>query len=108
MKNILLPAIIQDYKTKEVLMLGYMDKRALSKTKKEGIVWFFSRSRKKLWKKGETSGNFLEVKKIFIDCDQDAFVIQVKCLGNAVCHTGKKSCFIKIPRFSYKSTLEVA
>ena len=94
MKKNLLPAIIQDYKTKDVLMLGYMDKRAFSKTKKEGIVWFFSRSRQRLWKKGETSGNILKVKKIYIDCDRDTYLILV-VPGKAVCHTGAKTCFKK-------------
>lgn len=93
MKNDLIPTIIQDNKTNEVLMLGYMNKDALDKTTKEGFVWFWSRSKKRLWMKGETSGNKLEVKEIFNDCDNDTLLIKVKVIGNAVCHTGTKSCF---------------
>lgn len=89
----LTPAIIQNEKTNQVLMLAYMNEEALELTKKTGLVWFWSRSRKKLWKKGETSGNYLFVKKIFRDCDNDALLIQVNPLG-PTCHTGAQSCFI--------------
>lgn len=88
-----MPAIIQDYKTKEILMLGYMDDTALDKTRKSGFVYFWSRSRKKYWLKGETSGNKLIVKKIYLDCDKDTILIQAKLLGKNICHTGKKTCF---------------
>lgn len=91
--NDLIPVIIQEDKTGDVLMLGYMNQEAFQKTKKEGFVYFWSRSRGKLWKKGETSGNFLKVKKISVDCDNDTLLIQVRLIGNAVCHTGNKSCF---------------
>lgn len=91
----LTPAIIQDYKTQDVLMLGYLNKKALQKTKDSGWVYFWSRSRKKLWMKGEESGNKLKVKKIFIDCDGDAFLIKVELVGKNTCHTGNKTCFQK-------------
>lgn len=89
----LIPAIIQNEKTNQVLMLGYMDEEALGLTIKTGWVWFWSRSRKKLWKKGETSGNVLKVIKILDDCDTDALLIQVTPFG-PTCHTGSISCFI--------------
>lgn len=89
----LIPAIIQEDKTGEILMLGYMDKEAMQQTKETGLVHFWSRSRKKIWKKGETSGNFVRVKKILADCDNDTLLIKVKLLGERVCHTGERSCF---------------
>lgn len=92
MKNILIPAIVQNDKTKKVLMLGYMNREALKKTQESGFVWFWSRTRKKLWKKGETSGNILKVKNIYKDCDNDAFLILVNPEG-PTCHTGNCSCF---------------
>ncbi len=92
-ENGLLPAIVQDYKTREVLMLGYINKEALEKTLNTSWVYFWSRSREKLWKKGENSGNKLKVKKIFIDCDNDTVLIKVELIGNSVCHTGNKTCF---------------
>lgn len=88
----LVPAVIQDYATLQVLMMGYMNYEALQKTKEEGKVTFFSRSKNRLWTKGETSGNFLYVKEITIDCDNDALLIKVNPAG-PVCHTGNKSCF---------------
>lgn len=91
----LTPAIIQEDKTGEVLMLGYMDGEALRKTKETRLVHFWSRSRKKIWKKGETSGNLLKVREIYMDCDNDAFLIKIQLLGKNVCHTGNKSCFMK-------------
>jgi phosphoribosyl-AMP cyclohydrolase / phosphoribosyl-ATP pyrophosphohydrolase len=88
----LLPVIIQDYKTLEVLMLGYMNAEALEKTQAEGKVTFFSRSKNRLWTKGETSNNFLFVKELFVDCDQDTILIKADALG-PTCHTGSRSCF---------------
>lgn len=88
----LVPAIIQDDRTLQVLMLGYMNKEAFEKTKREGIVTFFSRSKNRLWTKGEESGNFLTVKSINIDCDRDTILIKV-IPKNTVCHTGNFSCF---------------
>ncbi len=90
--NGLIPAIAQDFKTGRVLMLGFMNREALKETLKEGRVTYFSRTRKKLWTKGETSGNFQFVKGIFLDCDNDALLIKVKQIGNA-CHMGNKTCF---------------
>ncbi len=91
----LIPAIIQDDKTDKVLMLGYMNEESYNKTQKEKIVTFYSRSKKRLWTKGETSGNFLNVKKIILDCDNDAFLIKAEPAG-PVCHTGKDTCFNEI------------
>jgi len=91
----LIPTIIQDFKTSEVYMLGYSSKKSLEKTRKTGFVWFWSRSRKKLWMKGEESGNKLKVKEILQDCDKDSLLIKVKLVGKNVCHTGNKSCFYK-------------
>ena len=88
----LVPAIVQDAETSKVLMLGYMNKEAYRKTKKSGKVTFYSRSRKEIWEKGETSGNFLKVKKILIDCDGDTILIKAIPSG-AICHTGADTCF---------------
>ncbi len=88
----LLPVIIQDHQTLEVLMLGYMNQEAFDKTSAEKVVTFFSRSKNRLWTKGETSGNFLHVKEVFLDCDQDTILIKAKAAG-PTCHTGSRSCF---------------
>jgi phosphoribosyl-AMP cyclohydrolase / phosphoribosyl-ATP pyrophosphohydrolase len=88
----LVPVIIQDEQTLEVLMLGYMNREAYDKTVAENIVTFFSRSKNRLWTKGETSNNFLHVKNIDIDCDNDTLLIKVKADG-PTCHTGDRSCF---------------
>ncbi|SHJ55665.1 bifunctional phosphoribosyl-AMP cyclohydrolase/phosphoribosyl-ATP diphosphatase HisIE [Paramaledivibacter caminithermalis] len=93
-KNGLIPAIIQDCITKDVLMLGYMNKESLKLTIETKRTWFFSRSRQKLWNKGETSGNFHDVKEIGYDCDKDALLIKVKPNG-PTCHTGENSCFYR-------------
>lgn len=90
--NGLVPVIIQDNTTLQVLMLGYMNEEAFRKTEQEGIVTFFSRSKNRLWTKGEESGNFLTVKSIDIDCDQDTILIKATPT-NVVCHTGSFSCF---------------
>ena len=90
----LIPAIIQDWRTKEVLMLAYMNKESLKITLKEGRTCFYSRSRKALWRKGETSGNIQKVKKIYYDCDRDTLLIEVEQIGVA-CHTGERSCFFR-------------
>lgn len=90
--NGLVPVVIQDYRTLQVLMLGYMNQEAFEKTEKEKVVTFFSRSKNRLWTKGEESGNFLNVKSIDIDCDQDTILIKV-IPTNVVCHTGSFSCF---------------
>ena len=88
----LVPAIIQDAETNKVLMLGYMNEEGYNKTVKENKVVFFSRSKQRLWMKGETSGNFLFVKEIRLDCDKDCLLIKVKPAG-PVCHTGSDTCF---------------
>lgn len=90
----LIPAIVQDYYTKQVLMLAYMNEESLKLTLEKGETYFFSRSRGKIWHKGETSGNTQKVKKIFYDCDEDALLIQVEAKGPA-CHTGNISCFYR-------------
>ena len=89
----LIPAVIQENNTDEILMLGYMNNEAFMKTQKTGFVHFWSRTRKKIWKKGETSGNMLTVKKIYTDCDKDTLLIKVELMGENVCHKGTKSCF---------------
>ena len=90
--NGLVPAIIQNYQNQQVLMLGYMNEEAFSKTQAEGKVTFFSRSKNRLWTKGETSGNFLIVKDILLDCDNDTILIKADPLG-PTCHTGATTCF---------------
>jgi len=90
--NGLLPVITQDYKTLQVLMLGFMNKKALQQTLQCGKMVYYSRTRKTLWLKGETSGCFQLIKKIYLDCDIDTLLITVEQIGN-VCHTGNKTCF---------------
>jgi len=105
--NGLIPAIIQDDKTGRVLMLGYMNKEALKKTEESRLVTFYSRSRGKLWTKGETSGNYLKVIDIIEDCDNDTLLIKVDPSG-PVCHTGTDTCFNEknSPVVSFTDTLE--
>jgi phosphoribosyl-AMP cyclohydrolase len=91
----LIPAIIQDAANNEVLMLAYMDKKALEMTLETGFTHFWSRSRQKYWKKGETSGNVQEVKEIFYDCDEDTLLIKVNQKGKGACHTGNRTCFFR-------------
>jgi phosphoribosyl-AMP cyclohydrolase len=91
-ENGLVPAIVQDETDHIVLMLGYMNSTSLQMTIETGKVTFWSRSRKKLWTKGETSGHFLEVKEIFTDCDRDTILITAKAYG-PTCHTNKRTCF---------------
>ena len=88
----LLPAVIQALDTGQVLMLGYVNEEALRKTVSDGCVWFYSRSRQRLWKKGETSGNILSVREVCIDCDGDAILVKATPSG-PTCHTGETSCF---------------
>lgn len=90
--NGLVPAIVQDARTGTVLMLGFLDKEALHKTLESGDVWFYSRTKKRLWKKGETSGNILKVVNVKLDCDLDSVLITAIPNG-PTCHAGKKSCF---------------
>ena len=94
-ENGLLPAVIQDKHSGKVLMVGYMNQEAFDKTLSSGYVTFFSRSRQKLWTKGETSGHWLRVREIRVDCDQDALLIQADMTGPGCCHLGYKSCFFR-------------
>jgi phosphoribosyl-AMP cyclohydrolase len=91
----LIPAVIQDHRNGDVLMLGFVNAEALAATQRTGEVHFYSRSRGRLWKKGETSGHVLRVKDVRIDCDADALLIQVEPLGPGVCHEGYRSCFFR-------------
>ena len=91
----LVPAIIQDYKTNEVYMLGYMNPEALQSTIDTGNVYFWSRSKQRLWMKGEESGNVLAVKEMHVDCDLDTVLVKAKLDGTCVCHTGNTTCFFK-------------
>jgi phosphoribosyl-ATP pyrophosphohydrolase/phosphoribosyl-AMP cyclohydrolase len=101
----LIPVIVQDANTQKVLMLGFMNEEALAKTQLEGKVTFYSRSKQRLWTKGETSNNFLLVKEVLIDCDNDTILIKAYPTG-PVCHTGADTCFNEVnPRFTLQ-TLE--
>ena len=91
----LVPAVIQDGRTSEVLMLGFMNAEALAETQRTREAVFFSRSRNRLWKKGESSGHVLRVLEIRIDCDTDALLLRVEPLGPGVCHEGYRSCFFR-------------
>ena len=91
----LITAVIQDHATGKVLMVGFMNQEAFHKTVETGSVTFFSRSRNKLWLKGETSGHRLVVKEIMTDCDKDALLVRVEALGPGVCHEGFESCFFR-------------
>jgi phosphoribosyl-AMP cyclohydrolase len=94
--NGLIPAVIQDAETSEVLMVGFMNDEALARTRESGFATFFSRTRNKLWMKGETSGNRLAVTDILVDCDDDTVLVKVKRLGDGnVCHTGERTCFYR-------------
>jgi phosphoribosyl-AMP cyclohydrolase len=94
-KHSLIPVIAQDDATGEVLMLAYMNQTAYEETLKTGRVCYFSRSRNKLWRKGEESGNVQEVKSIYFDCDADTLLVRVHQIGGAACHEGYKSCFFR-------------
>ena len=94
--NGLIPAVIQDAESNEVLMVGFMNDVALAKTRETGYATFFSRTRNKLWMKGETSGNRLAVTDILVDCDDDTVLVKVKREGDGnVCHTGERTCFYR-------------
>jgi phosphoribosyl-ATP pyrophosphohydrolase/phosphoribosyl-AMP cyclohydrolase len=90
----LIPAVIQDWQNKEVLMVAYMNAESVKRTVETGLTWFWSRSRQKYWQKGETSGHVQRVKEIRYDCDQDTLLILVEQTGPA-CHTGSRSCFFR-------------
>ena len=91
----LIPAIIQDHRSGDVLMLGFMNPDSLAETQRCGEVVFFSRSRNKLWKKGESSGHVLKVREVRVDCDADALLVRVEAVGPGVCHEGYRSCFFR-------------
>lgn len=91
----LITAVVQDAKSGRVLMVGYMNREALDKTLNTGHVTFFSRSRQKLWTKGESSGHYLNLKSIATDCDGDALLVQAESVGPGVCHAGYNSCFYR-------------
>lgn len=94
--NGLVPAVVQDDESNEVLMVGFMNDAALARTRESGYVTFFSRSRNTLWTKGETSGNRLQVVRLLTDCDEDTVLVRARRLGDGVvCHTGERSCFFK-------------
>jgi len=91
----LVPAIIQDERTGDVLMLGFMNAESLAETRRTGEAVFFSRSRNKMWKKGESSGHVLRVREVRLDCDLDALLVRVEPVGPGVCHEGYRSCFFR-------------
>jgi phosphoribosyl-AMP cyclohydrolase len=91
----LVPAIVQDDRSGEVLMLGFMNEEALAETRRTREVVFFSRSRNRLWKKGESSGHVLKVRDVRVDCDADALLVRVEPVGPGVCHEGYRSCFFR-------------
>jgi phosphoribosyl-AMP cyclohydrolase len=92
----LVPAVVQDDQSGEVLMVGFMNEEALAKTRESGYATFYSRSRQKLWTKGETSGNKLAVTGLLVDCDDDTVLLKVSRLGDGnVCHTGERTCFFR-------------
>ncbi len=91
----MVPVIAQDFTSKEVLMLAFMNQEAWEKTLETGKACYFSRSRNKFWMKGEQSGNVQLVKEVFIDCDEDTVLLMVEQVGKAACHTGSKSCFYR-------------
>jgi phosphoribosyl-ATP pyrophosphohydrolase/phosphoribosyl-AMP cyclohydrolase len=94
--NGLIPAVVQDAATREVLMVGFMNQEALDRTMASGFATFFSRTRDTLWMKGETSGNRLKVEQVLVDCDDDTLLLMVTRLGDGnVCHTGVRSCFYR-------------
>jgi len=94
-ENGLVPAIVQDAANNDVLMLGFMNREAFDKTRETGCVTFYSRSRKKLWMKGESSGQKLLLRELLFDCDKDAVLVRVELAGDAVCHEGYRSCFFR-------------
>lgn len=91
----LVPAIVQDERSGEVLMLGFINEEALAETRRTGEVVFYSRSRNRLWRKGESSGHVLKVRELLVDCDADAILVRVEPIGPGVCHQGYRSCFFR-------------
>ncbi len=91
----LVPAIAQDWKTGEILMLAYINEEAWNETLKTGNATYWTRSRKKIWRKGESSGNVQKVKEIYVDCDEDTVIFKVEQIGGAACHEGFRTCFFR-------------
>jgi phosphoribosyl-AMP cyclohydrolase len=91
----LVPAIVQDERNGDVLMLGFMNQEALAETQRSREVVFYSRSRNRLWRKGESSGHILKVRELLVDCDADAILVRVEAVGPGVCHEGYRSCFFR-------------
>ena len=91
----LIPAVAQDFRSGEVLMLAFIDREAWEETLRSGCATYFSRSRGKLWKKGESSGHVQKIHEILVDCDRDAVIFKVEQLGPGACHTGHRSCFFR-------------
>jgi len=94
-KNALIPVVAQDARTGDVLMLAYMNGEAYDETLRTGRVCYFSRSRNRLWRKGEESGNIQELREVFLDCDRDTLLVKVEQVGGAACHEGFRSCFFR-------------
>lgn len=103
----LVPAIVQDDRTNEVLMVGYMNAESLARTRQSGQAWFWSRSRRELWHKGATSGNYLNVRSIALDCDQDVVLLRAVPEG-PTCHTGERSCFFAPPELLASASEDAA
>jgi phosphoribosyl-AMP cyclohydrolase len=101
----LVTAVVTDAKTGEVLMVAHMNKDALAKTIETGDAWYYSRSRKALWKKGETSGHSQRVTEMRVDCDQDAVWLKVEQHGEGACHTGRRSCFYRAVPLGQKGSV---
>lgn len=93
--NGLVPAVVQDYKTSEILMVAFMNEESWEKTLQTGKSHFYSRTRNKLWMKGEESGNMQIVKEILVDCDEDTVILKIEQVGGITCHTGHRSCFFR-------------
>jgi len=93
--NGLIPVIAQEYKTGDVLMLAYMNEESLKKTLETKEMWYWSRSRKELWHKGDTSGHIQKVKELYYDCDADTLLAKIDQVGGIACHTGERSCFYR-------------
>ena len=102
----LVPAIAQDQTTHEILMVAWMNREALSLTVAEGRAVYWSRSRKKLWRKGEESGHVQRVSEIRLDCDDDVIILKIEQLGGIACHTGRRSCFFKVLKDSQWQAVE--
>lgn len=104
----LIPAVIQDDTTDEVLLVAFMDEEALQRTRETGYTHFFSRSRNKIWHKGEQSGNVQEVRSIFLNCEENSLLIRVVQHGGAACHDGYKSCYYRrlLPNGAYQTVTE--